>query len=208
MRAAFHLHSARSYDGSGTPREWARWARRWGLELLVFTEHQGASLEGLPDELDGVRFVWTLEREDGRHHWAELWGVKILLHPGFPAEPSAEFEFYEAWNLKRDGGFPSKRVLRRFPGPFIAGCDLHKPEGEPVVVEFFGELPEALLEGKFVAKRGGVVLYPQGRVEAPSLAWALNEARRNAYRGAVKAARALGLAEPLRRLRRWLGRRR
>ncbi len=208
MRAAFHLHSALSYDGQGTPQEWARWAKSWGIDVLVFTEHQGAELGGLPEEVDGVRFIWTLELEDQAHHWVEVFGLTILLHPGEPSEPQRDFDLYEAWNLKRDGPFPSKRVLRRFPGPFLAGCDSHAPRGEPVVLEFEGNLAEALREGNFLARRGRVVLRPDGQVEASKALWELWELKGRARRAAVKAARAVGLSNPLRALRKWWARRR
>ncbi len=205
MRAAFHLHSAQSYDGEGSPEDWARWAKAWNLDLLVFTEHEGASLEGLPSEVDGVRMLWTIERENERQHWVELGGMRVLLHPGEPGEPEGEFDLWEAWNLKRDGAYPSKRALKRYPWPFLGGSDLHRPEGEPVVIEFVGDFIEALKSRRFVVKRGRVVLYPDGRVEAPRLGWAAHELGKTLYRLAVKVARKTGIAKVLRK---WSARRR
>ncbi len=210
IRGAFHLHSSLSSDGHGDFRDWALWARERGLSFLIFTEHEqdvtDAQLAGMPDEIAGVRLFWFTEKEDGFSHWAELPGLSVLLHPGEPRAPGRLFACAEAWNLKRDGPYPSHRVIRMFAGQdviFIGGCDIHSPGYTPVVLEIEGnDIFVSLREGRFVSRRGRVALYPDGRVEGAGVGWGLWEGLMAGYRAARWVARRLGMATLLRWLRR------
>lgn len=212
IRGAFHLHSSLSSDGHGDVRDWALWAREHGLSFIVFTEHEpdvsDAQIAGMPDEIAGVRLFWFTEKEDENCHWVELPGLSVILHPGEPKAPDKYFACAEAWNLKRDGPYPSRRVLRIFAGRdilFVAGCDFHSPGYTPVVLEVEGELDDlfvSLRKSRFVSRRGRVVLYPDGRVEGAGVGMGLWEGLMAGYRGLRWVARKLGLAKALRRLRR------
>ena len=212
IRGAFHLHSSLSSDGHGDARDWALWARERGLSFLVFTEHEPdvteAQLAGMPDEIAGVRLFWFTEKEDSFSHWTELPGLSVLLHPGEPERHERRFACAEAWNLKRDGPYPSRRVLKMFTGQdilFIGGCDIHAPGYTPIVLEVEGEPDDlfvSLREGRFVSRRGRVALYPDGRVEGAGVGWGLWEGLMAGYRGLRWVARKLGLAKALRWLRR------
>ena len=212
IRGAFHLHSSLSSDGHGDFKDWAVWARERGLSFLIFTEHEQdvteAQLTGMPDEIAGVRLFWFTEREDESCHWVELPGLSVLLHPGEPKAPDKRFTCVEAWNLKRDGPYPSRRVLKMFTGQdilFIGGCDIHAPGYTPIVLEVEGEPDDlfvSLREGRFVSRRGRVALYPDGRVEGAGVGWGLWEGLMAGYRGLRWVARKLGLAKALRWLRR------
>jgi len=212
IRGAFHLHSSLSSDGHGDFRDWAAWARQRGLSFLIFTEHEPdvnpAELAGMPDEIAGVRLFWFTEKEDEASHWAELPGLSVLLHPGEPKNPEKVFACAEAWNLKRDGPYPARRVLRMLAGRdviFIGGCDLHSPRSAPIVLEVEGgpdEIFVSLRQGRFLSRRGRVVLYPDGRVGGAGASWGLWEALMTGYRGLRWAARKLGLAKALRWFRR------
>ena len=212
IRGAFHLHSSLSSDGRGDFRDWAIWANERGLSFLIFTEHEPdvdpAELAGMPDEIAGVRLFWLTEKEDRFSHWAELPGLSVLLHPGEPERPEKRFACIEAWNLKRDGPYPSRRVLRMFAGQrviFIGGCDIHAPGYTPIVLEVEGEPDDlfvSLREGRFVSRRGKVVLYPDGRVEGAGVGWGFWEWLMTGYRALRWIARKLGFARALRWFRR------
>lgn len=210
IRGAFHLHSSLSSDGQGDFRDWALWARERGLSFLIFTEHEPdvteAQLAGMPDEVAGVRLFWFFEKGNEHCHWVELPGMAVLLHPGEPKSPDKLFACVEAWNLKRDGPYPSRRVLTAFKGQdlmFIGGCDFHSPRYTPIVLELEGNDPLiSLREGRFVSRRGRVILHPDGRVEGAGMGWRAWEALMAGYRGLRWIARNLGLAGVLRRIRR------
>ncbi|MGB9589422.1 MAG: hypothetical protein ACP5QG_00435 [candidate division WOR-3 bacterium] len=216
IRGAFHLHSSLSSDGHGDFRDWALWAKGQGLSFLIFTEHEPdvdpAELACMPDEIAGVKLLWFTEKEDKFLHWVELPGLSVLLHPGEPKGPAKLFACAEAWNLKRDGPYPSRRVLRMFAGQdilFIGGCDIHAPGYTPIVLEVEDgpdDILVSLREGRFVSRRGRVALYPDGRVEGAGIGWGLWEGLMAGYRGLRWIARKLGLAKALRWLRRRLRR--
>jgi hypothetical protein len=76
---SYHIHSNRSHDSRVTVEAYASAAHQLGLDFIVLTDHNVASLP--PQVVDDVLVLFEQEQSTGLGHRVNLQGHHIIAHP-------------------------------------------------------------------------------------------------------------------------------